>query len=43
MASDQKERGHLIRKKRSPRPFTPRDDTGINRSIIEPYYHGEMG
>ena len=35
MASDQRERGHLFRKMRSPRRFIPRDDTGINTSIID--------
>jgi hypothetical protein len=34
MASEQRECGHLVRKKRSPRPFTPRDDTGIITFII---------
>ncbi len=33
MASDQREYGHLVRKKRSPPRFTPRDDTGINAFI----------
>lgn len=35
MASDQRSRGHLVRKKRSPRRYTPRDDTGINTFIID--------
>jgi hypothetical protein len=34
MASEQRECGHFVRKKRSPRPFTPRDDTGISTFII---------
>ena len=34
MASDQRSRGHLVRKKRSPRRHTPRDDPGINTFII---------
>ena len=34
MASDQRERGHLFRKKRSPRRSAPRDDTGINALIL---------
>jgi len=35
MASDQRERGHLFRKMRSPRRFAPRDDTEIKTSTTE--------
>ncbi len=34
MASDQKPRAHLVRKKRSPRRYAPRDDTGIDTFIF---------
>jgi hypothetical protein len=35
MASDQRKRGHLVRKKRSPRRSTPRDDGRIYALILD--------